>query len=151
MSKATLEKEGIYSFSFPYSFLSNFSYSPIVVDGIAYRTVEHAFQAAKTLDLKRRHVLAAIEHPGDVKRAGRALKLRDDWEDIKDDVMYECLKAKFTTHLSLKHALISTGTLHLEEGNQHGDTYWGTCKGEGKNRLGVLLMRLRDELIALQD
>ncbi len=38
----------ISSFSGDFRFLSNFSHSPITVDGKEYLTVEHAYQAAKT-------------------------------------------------------------------------------------------------------
>lgn len=34
---------------------------------------------------------------------------------------------------------------HLEEGNTHGDKVWGTVNGVGENRLGKILMRLREE------
>ncbi|KKL76505.1 hypothetical protein LCGC14_2044250, partial [marine sediment metagenome] len=72
--------------------------------------------------------------------------LRRDWESIKEGVMYDAIKAKFTQHEDLREILLSTGDAKIIE-NSPIDKYWGCGKkGTGKNRLGVLLMRLRNEL-----
>ena len=60
--------------------------------------------------------------------------------------MYEIVLAKFTQNPDLKKKLLATGDEHLEEGNTWGDTIWGTVDGVGENRLGKILMRVRDEL-----
>ena len=54
-----------------------------------------------------------------------------------------CLRSKFDQHEDLKEKLLQTGDLYLAEENTWGDKYWGTVNGEGKNRLGNLLMQLR--------
>ena len=61
-----------------YAFLSNFYSSPFSVDGIKYPTVEHYFQAQKTLDQNERRAIAAESTPGRAKRAGRHVHLRSD-------------------------------------------------------------------------
>ncbi len=130
-----------------YSFLSNFYYSPITPfkDNIEYPTVEHAFQACKTTDISIRKTIAHQPTPGKAKRIGRHVVLRDDWKDIKDQVMYDALKAKFRNPV-LRRKLIATGEEELIEGNWWGDTYWGVCNGIGENHLGKLLMRIREEI-----
>jgi ribA/ribD-fused uncharacterized protein len=81
---------------------------------------------------------------------GRSRKrpLRRDWESVKEQVMLEALRAKFTQHDDLKAILLGTGDAVLVEHTAK-DSYWGDGgDGSGKNRLGQLLMRVRDELRA---
>ena len=133
----------INSFKGDYSFLSNFKKCSVEFEGTTYPSVEHAFQAAKTLDLNKR-LSFTKGSPVCAKGMGRRLKLREDWEEIKDSVMYDCLKSKFQNS-EMKEKLIATGDAILIEGNNHGDRYWGAVNGEGQNRLGRLLMHIRDE------
>ena len=81
----------------------------------------------------------------DAKYFGRRVNLREAWEQIKDAVMLECLRSKFSNK-ELKEKLLSTQSRMLVEGNTHGDKFWGTVNGEGKNMLGKLLMQVRKEL-----
>ena len=71
--------------------------------------------------------------------------LRADWEDKKDKIMYDILEAKFSNK-RLAQKLLATGNAKLVEGNTWGDTYWGACRGQGKNKLGKLLMKVRKKL-----
>ena len=134
-----------------YAFLSNFYESPCDFEGILYPTVEHAFQAAKTLDRHERLKIAAAETPGKAKRMGRSVTLRPDWEEVKTDVMRECLRSKFR-FAPLGIGLINTDDEELVEGNTWHDNCWGNCTCEqcankpGENRLGKLLMEIRKEL-----
>ena len=76
----------------------------------------------------------------------RKLPLRRDWEAVKDRVMLDALRAKFTQHDDLGVLLLTTGEAMLVERTAN-DSYWGDGgDGSGKNMLGVLLMRLREEL-----
>ena len=64
---------------------------------------------------------------------------------MKEDVMYAALKLKFGTHSNLKDKLLQTGDGKIVE-HTHRDSYWGDGgNGKGRNRLGVLLMKLRKE------
>ena len=135
----------IYEFSGEYSFLSNFWPSPIVYEGIEYPTVEHAFQAAKCDDIKTKKMMAKIPKPGKVKKAGRELHLKPNWEKIKEPIMLDLLRLKFKDP-TLRQKLIDTGDAELIEGNWWNDVYWGVCKGVGENRLGELLMQVRNEI-----
>jgi N-glycosidase YbiA len=132
-------------FTGDFAFLSNFHPSPVVYNGVGYPTVEHAYQAAKTLDpFARLHIRDNLT-AGQAKRYGRTVAMREDWEQIKLGVMYDLLLQKFN-HLSLAKELIDTGTQELIEGNHWGDTYWGTCNGVGENWLGKLLMQVRADI-----
>ena len=126
-----------------YYFLSNFYEAPVTWNGLTYLNNEAAFQSAKTFS--DRECFTNLD-PSSAKKLGRKVQLRSDWENVKDDVMYEICKAKFSQNTELKKGLLSTGNENLEEGNTWGDKIWGTVHGIGENRLGKLLMRIREEL-----
>lgn len=126
-----------------YRFLSNFFLCPVELDGIRYTSSEAAYQAQKTLDTRIRKQFALLT-PAAAKGQGRRLPLRRDWEQVKDEAMRQVLKAKFDQNPDLQKLLLETRPRHLEEGNTWGDTYWGTVNGVGENRLGELLMELRE-------
>lgn len=139
------------SFSGEYEFLSNFYKVDVEYEGIIYPTTEHAFQAAKTMDMGERKRIAALKTPGESKRAGRRVTLRKDWESVKDGIMYDILVKKFSNE-DLKKQLLATGDEELVEGTTWHDNYWGNCTCDkcknivGRNQLGKTLMRVRDEL-----
>lgn len=135
----------IKKFEGAYRFLSNFWPSVVNFDGQQYQSVEHAFQAAKTTNLKEREFIRSQPTPGKAKQAGRSVTLRSDWEKIKIDVMRNLLIEKFNQY-PLKQLLLSTGDEELVEGNNWGDVFWGVCNGAGENHLGKLLMEIRNIL-----
>ena len=126
-----------------WKWLSNFWRSPVKFEGIEYPTVEHAYQAAKTLDLNIREEVRLSPTPGKAKFMGRHLPLRPDWEDVKLDIMEQLLREKFVKDSMLAQMLDNTGNAQLIEGNYWGDTFWGVCDGVGENHLGKLLMKVR--------
>ena len=69
-----------------YAFLSNFYFSPMIIDNVVYTTNEHFFQAMKSLNPKERQAIILAPTPGKAKRLGRKVSLRKDWEDIKEEV-----------------------------------------------------------------
>lgn len=129
-----------------YFFLSNFYTSNVEIGGIVYKNAEAAFQAHKTLDIEQRKKFANISSPSSAKYMGRRIDLREDWNNIRDRIMYDVVYAKFNQNEYLKEKLINTGYQYLEEGNTWGDTYWGVYKGTGQNKLGLILQLIRDEL-----
>ena len=135
-----------------YAFLSNFYESPFEVDGITYPTVEHFFQAMKSKDVEGRKKIAAAPTPGKAKRLGRTIELRKDWEEIKVAVMKFGLAQKFRIP-ELREKLLATGNEELIEGNFYHDNIWGNClcaecqNKPGRNMLGMLLMKVREEIL----
>lgn len=136
----------ITAFRGEYRFLSNFWPAQVVLDCYPYPSVEHAYVAAKTLDPISRHEIRCVPSPAAVKRFGRTLKLRSDWESIKLDVMQDLVRQKFKDPV-LGLQLRSTWPMAIEEGNTWGDTFWGVCAGVGANHLGKILMLVRNELL----
>jgi len=133
----------IVSFNGSYFFLSNFFPSKIKYDGITYYTAEAAFQAAKTFDREIKNKISSVM-AYQAKRIGKKVKLRDDWEDVKLNIMEEILNLKFNI-LELKEKLISTDNSILIEGNNWGDKFWGVYNGDGENNLGKILMKIRSD------
>ena len=128
-----------------YAFLSNYSASPFRIDYILFPTMEHYFQANKADNQNDYLHIAYAPTPGEAKRLGRKIQLRSDWEEIKDKVMLTGLRKKFADP-ELRKLLLATGDEELIEGNYWGDTYWGVCNGVGQNKLGKLLMQVREEI-----
>lgn len=152
--------EAIRYFKGEYQFLSNFYLTPVIYEGFEYPSSENAFQAMKVLDEKiRAEFRSRNMSPGMAKRYARTLVLRPDWESIKDQVMLDVVRSKFTNP-RLRSKLQQTETRYLFEGNNWHDIYWGVCDGEhgnydeikahpfvavGENKLGKILERVRFE------
>lgn len=147
MTKFFTEIEEIKKFSGDYRFLSNFYPSPIKWNKKWWKTVEHAYQAEKFPDNEDlQEEIRSAKYPGRAKKiAWSCGNYREDWDDIKVEVMRKLLELKFE-HPYFRDKLLETGDAYLEEGNTWGDTFWGTCNGRGKNMLGILLMEIREKL-----
>ena len=158
-----------------YNELSNFYESEFTLDGETWSTVEHYFQAQKFADpgyqnyirlastprkamllgkqqrhfryiTSKIHPRLCIEPINDVIGKYKHLSIRTNWEDIKDDIMYNAVYAKFSQNESLKKLLLETEPRKLYESTKN-DGYWGIGKdGEGKNKLGQILMKVRLDL-----
>lgn len=137
----------IAEFKDEYRWLSNFWPAEVGYEDRVYPSVENAYQAAKTIDKKARKPFETYK-PGEAKRAGKALRIRDDWDEIKLNVMRHLLQQKFHSCGNLSKKLLATGNAKLMEGNNWNDRYWGVSPvgGVGLNMLGILLMERRDIL-----
>lgn len=144
MAGEDLNADAVTAFRGYYRFLSNFYSAPVKFDDDWYNSSEHAYQAAKTMDRTMRAIISRQPTAGAAKSLGKSVRLRDDWEQVKIDVMLEILRSKFRSG-ELRQALEATGNMTLVEGNTWGDTFWGVCEGEGENWLGKCLMQVREE------
>lgn len=132
----------------PYGVFSNFSDHPITIDGRNWKTSEHYFQAMKFVGTPYEPQIRDAPTPGKAKTLGgsRKVPLRTDWEQVKDQVMYDAVVAKFTQHDILKTILLETGDAIIIEHTSN-DRYWGDGgDGTGRNQLGKTLMKVRDRL-----
>jgi len=129
-----------------FAFCSNFHPARVRYEGITYPTVEHAYQAAKTLNLALRREIARLSTPGQAKNIGRVIpNIRPDWEQVKLSIMESLVRQKFK-HTELRDKLLNTKSIKLVEYNWWGDTFWGVCESKGENHLGKILMKVRKEL-----
>jgi ribA/ribD-fused uncharacterized protein len=129
-----------------FAVFSNFAATPVVLDGVRYPTVEHAFQAAKTLDPAVRAQFLPLT-PGQAKALGKRVSLRTDqeWDTYRFTVMRDLLVQKFSAEPA-RSVLLGTGNRLLVENNTWNDRTWGVCRGQGQNHLGRLLMEVRQRL-----
>ena len=127
-------------------YLSNFYPCNVDYEGIMYPSSEHAYQAAKSLDIQVRREMSALIFPAAAKKVGQKIKLRPLWEEIKIGIMTDIVRAKFTQNKDCEIRLLRTGDEHLEESNTWGDKCWGTVDGVGENHLGLILMKVRQQL-----
>jgi len=136
-----------YKESDAYGEFSNFARYPIVIDDVMWYSSEHYFQAMKfPHDRDYQEKIRTTKACHDIKRLGatRQIKLRPDWEDVKENIMMIALRAKFDQYPELKQLLLSTAGKSLVEHTEN-DNYWGDAgDGSGLNRLGNLLVELRE-------
>lgn len=129
-----------------YWFLSNMCPAPmrVTLRGKEYRftCLEAAFQACKCPE-------QASEFQGidgfAAKDLGKKVPLRPDWDGLKIPLMERLVRIKFGQNPDLKAKLLATGNTPLVEDNTWGDTFWGTCNGQGRNNLGRILQAAREE------
>lgn len=136
-----------------YNFLSNFYLCEVIHNDRVFPSSEHAFMFSKLPDTANHdyaYALVVRMSPGQVKRWGRSITLREDWNDIRLRVMEEVVEAKFRDNPIIREKLLALEGYYLEETNSWNDRFWGVCRGEGENNLGKILMRVRDRLLLEQ-
>lgn len=136
-----------YSVKNLYGEFSNFALFPIVIDDVAWPTSEHYYQAHKYTDPKLQELVRQAKTPMDAALMGRDPNIpkREDWDEYKDIAMETAVRAKFAQYQILRELLISTDQSQIFEHTKN-DCYWGDCGDRtGKNKLGLLLMKLRFE------
>jgi len=138
----------IKEFQGSYRWLSNFAPVKIILENIEYQSVEHAYMSAKSDDKDWKIFCSNIQNTaGDVKRRSKTIKLKEDWNNIKLEIMFECLKQKFSQE-PYKTKLLETKNDYIQEGNNWNDKFWGVClkTNKGENNLGKLIMKIRDNV-----
>lgn len=138
-----------YKIADEYGCFSNFAHYSFELDGKRWMTSEHYFQAQKFLGTEYEEVIRLLDNPMKAAEMGRSrdLPLRADWEQVKDDIMRKAVLAKFEQNKEIKNVLLSTGKEAIIEKTSN-DYYWGCGKdGSGKNRLGNILMEVRESFL----
>jgi ATP phosphoribosyltransferase len=136
-------------------FLSNFYPAKFKVsegeDEEVWKSSEHYYHAHKFKHNKE--VYLEIKNAKTAKQAYKIAKrnldkIRQDWEVVKEFFMQKAIFYKFSQNQNLKQKLLATGSRELIEYSIK-DPYWGIgINDNGKNRLGQLLMELREMLIS---
>lgn len=143
------EKE-VYFFTVPFEPLNNFSAHIIHIWNKDFLTAEHAFQWKK-FSAVRPEIANEIS---DAKSANAAKEISEvnkdkqpsNWHEEKVAVMEEILRAKFEQHQDVRDALQRTNKRKIIE-NSPVDSFWGAGPvGKGKNNLGLIWMKIRDEI-----
>jgi ribA/ribD-fused uncharacterized protein len=136
----------------PYSEFGTYYKVKLSIDGAEWPSAEHYFQAMKFPEnLEYQKQIREAKEASAARTLGIAKPVqgvvRKDWETYRDTVMMTINREKFSdAHPELKQMLISTGDAELHY-NTPQDNYWGLGrKGEGRNKLGKILMEIRAEL-----
>ena len=128
----------------------NFSSFKVLVDGVLYSTVEHAYQAAKFLDSAPQIAKDIVEsysaHDAQKIAYANKDKQRKDWEEVKLKIMERLLRLKLEQNPYVRKKLLQTVNYLICEDSPK-DSFWGIGPNrDGRNELGKLWMKLRDEL-----
>ncbi|MBR3019661.1 MAG: DUF1768 domain-containing protein [Clostridia bacterium] len=135
----------ILQFREAYAFLSNDFPAEVTYEGIAYACAASAFLASKCDDPAERKSIARMSLEK-AKQKYNAVPGSPAWEERQCTVMEEIVRKKFQQHPELIRMLLNTGNLRLINGGKK-DTFWGVnlITWEGENRLGLILMKIRNE------
>ncbi len=137
-----------YSKSPDYGWLSNFSEHGFTLNGIHWPSVEHFYQAQKYTGSEAAERIRQADSPLKARKAGQdqSLSPRPDWDGIKEEVMRLAIRAKFEQNRRLLELLLGTGNEELIH-ESRSDLFWGrNHDGTGENRLGVIVMEVRQAL-----
>jgi len=137
----------IKEFKGEFRWLSNFSEVHVILGGVKYPSVEHAYQSAKSEVESWKKFCAETPEAGKVKNASKGIIVISTWKRMNLGIMKELLIQKYNQE-PYKSKLIDTGEEKIQEGNLWGDDFWGIDlkTGTGKNILGQMIMEIRDEL-----
>lgn len=130
----------------PFGFLNNFKKSRMFIYGRWWNNVEAPYQANKCVLQSDFHAIWKCKTPREARDLGQLVKKLPVWDEIKDNIMYQCVFAKFTQNHELLQQLLDTEHVTLIEDSPI-DSYWGRGpEGNGQNKLGLILMKVREEL-----
>ena len=122
----------------------------VKLEGMVYPSVEHAFQAAKTVDSLLRESIANASDGRSAKQIGQSFDISEDWDEERVRVMEFLIRQKFSEHEDLREKLLNTGDQLIRMVNRR-DRFWGMIynadEGEfiGDNTLGEIIMKVRAE------
>jgi len=129
-------------------FLSNMYEATVLIDGVVYPSSEHYYQSQKFLEDEHKNMILKGTTPKESKKIARKIleenpnAIRDDFDDIKIDIMKKVVFAKFEQNLDLQEKLLNIEG-EIVERNDWDDRFWGVSDGVGENNLGIILMNIR--------
>lgn len=133
------------SFDGEFDFLNMFYNCKVIVGKFTYLNAYSAFTASKCKNENEKRAFTRLNAIKSKKKSKRLLK-RDDWDDVKVDIMKEIQRAKFEQNPELKEKLLKIDG-YIENQVMYTDLFWGKniSQNKGKNMLGKIIMELRDE------
>ena len=129
--------------------LENFSAFGLVMDGIYFKTGEHAFQYLKFEDENIRKEILECNNPYDARAIGGKYKSKriPNWNEVKYEYLEKVFKLKLEQNPIVKQAFFNTKNYTICEYCVDEDTEWGLDKnGNGENRLGKAWMNIRGNI-----
>ena len=135
-----------------YGFLATYAPYGFYANGIYWKTSEHYYQAQKFLENDIRLKIASAETPKMASEIGRNRKyaIRENWDEIRADVMYEAVLLKFLANPDIAILLLATQNEMIIEDTEK-ENFWGCGPNkDGQNMYGKILCRVRDDLRKMQ-
>ena len=129
-------------------YLSPFSAHEVELDGVVYKTVEHAYQALRMVPESRAKIMVAGS-PMEAWRIAQQCKARGELDESvdKEELMERIFRAKMNQHQDIRDILGESGDRELIK-TFPTDFFWGTgSDGSGLNKMGKLWIKLRAELV----
>jgi hypothetical protein len=132
--------------------LDNFSAFSVVIDGVEYKTAEHAFQTLKFIETDKvvYEMVKNSQSPYDARELAHKNKpKRDpDWSDKKYKIMESVLTEKVLQNNYVKERLLATNDAEIiEDCGADDDKDWGCgIDGTGQNNLGKIWMKIREKI-----
>lgn len=129
-----------------HEYLSNFYASSVAYEGMLYPSVEHAYQASKSLDPATRSLIKKAADPNIAKRLGQSILVHPGWVESRINIMRQLIREKFSNPF-IRWKLKETVGFRLVNENRWNDRFWGVVNGTGENWLGRILEEVREEII----
>lgn len=132
----------------PLGYLANYSNHSFNKNGVFYKTVEHYYQSEKFADEKIKKEILNAKTPKIASNIGRDRNnpRKDNFKNIKLDVMYEGILEKFRQNREIACKLIETRNQEIIEATID-EYYWGIGKNKtGQNNIGKILVRVREQI-----
>lgn len=130
----------------------NFAHTPLIVNGVQFKSAEQLFQVMKFTDAEPIRAVYQAANPKFTAKHWEKTHRREDWGSIVVDAMKFCLSTKYQQSQIFRDTLQQTGDAIIVEDQttfpkKNADT-WGAklVNNEyvGPNLLGRLLMDLRN-------
>jgi ribA/ribD-fused uncharacterized protein len=154
-TKASGDPIKFYNRGEPYYQFTNFYPAAVIIDEQRWPSTEHYFQAQKFVGTPYLDIVRGMPSAREAFQLSRNPTVsqwrRSDWDAVKDDIMLKALRCKFAQHTDLMNLLWETGEKEIIEHTAN-DSYWadGGGPGRGLNKLGKLLMQVRDDIVAVR-
>ena len=136
-----------------YGYLATYSNYGFFKDGVFWKTSEHYYQAQKFMDSDTKIRIQNAETPKIASIIGRdrKLNLRSDWEEVKQDVMFDAVYYKFKQNRDILQKFLDTGNARIVEATVK-ENYWGSGpNNDGQNNYGKILIKVREKLRTEQE
>ena len=136
-----------------FGYLATYSNYGFFKDGVFWKTSEHYYQAQKFMDSDTKIRIQNAETPKIASTIGRdrKLNLRSDWEEVKQDVMFDAVYYKFKQNKDILQKLLNTGDAKIIEATVK-ENYWGCGpNNDGQNNYGKILVKVRETLRTEQE
>lgn len=141
---------------------SNFYPAEFMLEGTEFKHVEQYYQHSKAIhhnEIETAERIMRLSNPRRIKTLGDGIESNPAWMDQRMMTFYRGIKAKFDQNWPLQDGLISSQGKQLYEATT--DTYfgcgisfeskrWTSRDWPGENVAGLILMKVREELLELQ-